>query len=186
MTDRVYGPASYFPSIEAKYGRSIEEWKALMRAHGSRSHKELVAWLKEEHGFGHGHATALTGHFLAEGSTEPTRDERVARLFPPAKAHWRPTYDRLLAEMRTFGRVKVLPKATLVGFGTRSQFATLQPSTPQRFDIGLKLPGVAATSRLTLGGGGYAMMTHRVSLTDPDQVDVELLSWLRVAYDGSL
>lgn len=186
MTDRVYGPASYFPSIEAKYGRSIEEWKGLLRAHGSGSHKELVAWLKSEHGFGHGHATALVGDFLTEGSREPTRDERVARLFPPAKVHWRPTYERLLAEIRAFGPVKVLPKANLVGIGRGAQFATLQPSTPERFDLGLKLPDVAPTSRLKLGGGGYAMMTHRVSLTDANQVDAELIRWLRAAYDGSL
>jgi hypothetical protein len=33
MTDaQVKGPASYFPSIEKKYGRPIAEWKALLRA----------------------------------------------------------------------------------------------------------------------------------------------------------
>ena len=68
MADRVYGPASYFPSIEAKYGRSIAEWKALMHASGLTSHRQLVEWLKKEHGFGHGHANAITAHLLAEGS----------------------------------------------------------------------------------------------------------------------
>lgn len=58
------GPASYFPSIEAEYGRGIEEWKAVLRAAGSASHKELVELLKSEHGFGHGHANALVQHHL--------------------------------------------------------------------------------------------------------------------------
>ncbi len=62
----VKGPASYFPSIEKKYGRPIAEWKALLRARPAAKHMELVAWLKQEHGMGHGHANALVAHTLAE------------------------------------------------------------------------------------------------------------------------
>jgi hypothetical protein len=63
---KVKGPASYFPSIEAKYGRPIEEWQELIRASDLERHMELVAWLKEEHGLGHGHANALVAATLAE------------------------------------------------------------------------------------------------------------------------
>lgn len=62
----VKGPASYFPSIEKKYDRPIAEWKALIRAQPSGKHMELVGWLKETHGLGHGHANALVAHTLAE------------------------------------------------------------------------------------------------------------------------
>ncbi|WP_328392063.1 DUF4287 domain-containing protein [Nocardia sp. NBC_00416] len=63
MSTTPKGPASYFPSIEAKYGRSIDEWKAVLRDSGSSAHKELVELLKT-HGFGHGHANALVQHHL--------------------------------------------------------------------------------------------------------------------------
>ncbi|MFF2546766.1 DUF4287 domain-containing protein [Kitasatospora sp. NPDC058063] len=59
-------PASYFPAIEKKYGRPIEEWKDLVRTSPLTKHMELVAWLKTEHGLGHGHANALVAHTLAE------------------------------------------------------------------------------------------------------------------------
>lgn len=62
----VKGPASYFPSIEAKYGRPISDWKAIVRSHPERRHMELVKLLKEEHGMGHGHANAIVAHTLAE------------------------------------------------------------------------------------------------------------------------
>lgn len=65
-TNPVKGPASYFPSIEAKYGRSIAEWKDLIRSQSGKKHMELVAWLKEEHGLGHGHANALVADTLRE------------------------------------------------------------------------------------------------------------------------
>lgn len=42
------GPASYFPSIERKYGRAIEEWQALIRSSPLVKHLELVNWLKSE------------------------------------------------------------------------------------------------------------------------------------------
>lgn len=64
MAAQSKGPASYFPAIEAKYGRSIEEWKSALRDSGLSSHRELVELLKTGHGFGHGHATALVQHYL--------------------------------------------------------------------------------------------------------------------------
>lgn len=68
MSAPVKGPAGYFPSIEAKYGRPIAEWKELIRSSPLTKHMELVAWLKAEHGLGHGHANALVAHTLAEDS----------------------------------------------------------------------------------------------------------------------
>jgi hypothetical protein len=66
QTEKVRGPASYFPSIERSYGRTIAEWKAMIRKRGPAKHMELVNWLKAEHGMGHGHANALVGHTLKE------------------------------------------------------------------------------------------------------------------------
>ena len=63
--DPVKGPASYFPSIEKKYGKPIAEWQALILRHLPAKHMELVAMLKNEHGMGHGHANALVAHSLA-------------------------------------------------------------------------------------------------------------------------
>jgi len=64
--DKVPGPASYFPSIEKKYGKPIAEWKTLIRANSGRRHMDLVSWLKAEHAMGHGHANALVAHTLEE------------------------------------------------------------------------------------------------------------------------
>lgn len=62
----VMGPASYFPSIEKKYGRPIPEWQELVRKHGPAKHMDLVAMLKNEHGMGHGHANAIVAYTLAQ------------------------------------------------------------------------------------------------------------------------
>ncbi|MBU2669500.1 DUF4287 domain-containing protein [Actinoplanes bogorensis] len=62
MSDEVKGSA-YFPSIEKKYGQPITHWQQLVRAYRtenpSAKHMQVVAWLKTEHGMGHGHANAV-------------------------------------------------------------------------------------------------------------------------------
>jgi hypothetical protein len=55
------GPASYFPSSEKKYGRSIAEWQQVIANCGPDKHMAVVNYLKAEHGMGHGHASALVG-----------------------------------------------------------------------------------------------------------------------------
>ena len=68
MTERIQGPAYYFPSIEKKYGRPINDWLDLIRGSELTKHKALVDWLKAGYGVGHGHATALVGYALAQPS----------------------------------------------------------------------------------------------------------------------
>jgi hypothetical protein len=68
---KVKGPASYFPSIEKKYGRPIAAWMTVLTAAGPLRHMELVSLLKVQHGLGHGHANALVAHFLATERRTP-------------------------------------------------------------------------------------------------------------------
>ena len=62
----VKGPASYFPSIEKKYGKPIDHWMQVLKKAGPLKHMELVAHLKTDHELGHGHANALVAHYLAK------------------------------------------------------------------------------------------------------------------------
>lgn len=65
------GPASYFPSIEKKYGRSIAEWQKIVADCGLDKHMAIVGYLKSEHQMGHGHANALVGSTLAGNIAAP-------------------------------------------------------------------------------------------------------------------
>jgi len=66
MTEAIKGPASYFPSIEKKYGFAMDHWFELLEQTRNLKHMEQVAWLKENHAMGHGHANAVVAYWRAK------------------------------------------------------------------------------------------------------------------------
>lgn len=58
MAEKVTGPASYFPSIEKKYGHPVSYWMDQLDAVRDAKHMEQVTYLKDM-GMGHGHANAV-------------------------------------------------------------------------------------------------------------------------------
>jgi hypothetical protein len=66
MSEKVKGPQSYFPSIEAKYGKPVEHWFKILTKHKAKTHMEMVAVLKNDYELGHGHANALVAYFRAK------------------------------------------------------------------------------------------------------------------------
>ena len=65
MPEKVKGPASYFLSIEKVYGQPISHWLGLIAERPDEKHMETVAWLKQTHGLGHGHANAIVAYSRA-------------------------------------------------------------------------------------------------------------------------
>jgi hypothetical protein len=113
-------------------------------------------------------------------------DEGLAAQYAGAKAALRPIYDRVLAVVQGFGDdVELQIRKTYVAFARGKQFAVVQPTTRTRVDVGLKLPGAPAGGRLEpTTNTGSGSMTHKVAVTSPDEVDEELIGWLRQAYDS--
>jgi len=62
MTEKVTGPASYFPSIEKKYGQPMQYWFEQLATVADLKHMEQVNWLKSNHAMGHGHANAIVAY----------------------------------------------------------------------------------------------------------------------------
>ncbi|WP_409047784.1 DUF4287 domain-containing protein [Microbacterium sp. HA-8] len=60
------GPASYFASIEQAYGHPVQEWLDIAADRlADHPHMQVVAYLKAEHGMGHGHANAIVAYVRA-------------------------------------------------------------------------------------------------------------------------
>lgn len=65
MSEPVKGPAAYFPSIEKTYGQPMQHWFDQIAGRLDQPHMQIVAFLKDTHKLGHGHANAIVAHQLA-------------------------------------------------------------------------------------------------------------------------
>lgn len=191
--------ATMMKNLEAKTGKSLAQWIEIARGCGKEKHGEIVNYLKSEHGIGHGYANAIVhgmkGHpSMASATGKPAPVAKrvsavgdgsaVDGLFAGKKADLRPIYDKLMKAINGFGKdVELAPKQAYVSLRRSKQFACLHPSTATRFDIGIQLKGVEPSGRLEKAGSWNAMVSHRVRLETVDEVDAELIGWLREAYD---
>jgi predicted transport protein len=120
---------------------------------------------------------------LATGYGTSTENELLTGLFAGPRAGLRPIYDRVASVISGFGEdVEVLPKKTMVGFKRNRQFVCFMPASASRVDLGITLKDSApddARMKATPGG----MASHVVPITSADQIDDDVISWLRVAYD---
>ena len=165
-------------NIEEATGRSMDEWVALVKASGKERHAEIVAWLKAEHGFGHGNANLVA--IIAKRGSAVGGDELVGAMYAGPKAALRPFHDKVIELARSFGAdVELAPKQAYVSLRRSKQFGTVGPGPKGRIEIGLNLAGIPPAGRLEAAGG---MCTHRVRLSSTDELDTEMVGWLREAY----
>ncbi len=110
----------------------------------------------------------------------------VAVQYSKGKENLKPIYDLLIQEVSKFGGdVEIVPKKSNVSVRRNKQFALIQPSTKTRIDLGLKLKGKEMTERLEGSGIFGSICTHRIRLTEIDQIDTELANWLQEAYEAA-
>lgn len=172
-------------NIEEKTGRSVDEWVAVLAGRKVEKHAQMVKLLKDEFGFTHGYAN-LVAH-AARNGLEPQEAGTAteADLFAGRRAALRPVYDALVEAIAGLGPdVEIAPKKAYVSFRRKKQFAMAQPTTT-RIDVGLNARGLEPGGRLESAAGFSAMCTHRVRIEAVEQVDDELLDWLRKAYRGA-
>ncbi len=166
-------------NMPEKTGKSLEAWKALLKEKSFSKHSEAVNFLKKQHGVTHGYANTIVT-LSKDSGTGP--DDLVANQYRGKEALL-PIYEKLLEVIRPLGPdVQVVPKKTTVSLVRKKQFALIKPATKTRVDLGLKLRHRAPEGRLGDSGPFGTMCTHRVQLTDPAQVDGQLLAWLEEAY----
>ena len=94
----------------------------------------------------------------------------------------RPVLDAVLATLSALGPVTVQARKTVVSLVTpRRTFAVIQATTRNRVDLGLRLDHECPGGRL-LAARDLGAATVRIALTRREDVDADVLGWLRRAY----
>jgi hypothetical protein len=140
--------------------------------------------LKVEHGIALGYCNVVAPRAAASDAGSADDEDLVAAQYAGAKAALRPVYDALIEAVTSFGSdVEIAPKKTYVSLRRSKQFGLVQPSTKTRVDVGLNLGGRQPAGRLEASGSFNAMVSHRVRVESVSEVDVELIGWLRTAWE---
>lgn len=178
---------AYLDNIKAKTGKTPEDFRRMAAENGLTQFGEVLAWLKADFGLGHGHANAIAQLVVKPDEFLAGADKLMAAHFAGDRAKWRKAYDGLAAKIGKFGAdIKLSPNRSYINVQRGGKkFAILHPATPERFDVGIKHKGVAPAGRFEAAESWNAMVTHRVRVSDPRQLDAELLRWLRRAYEAA-
>lgn len=177
-------------NIEKRTGKSVAALLAVVKNSGLSKHGEIVAMLKSSLGMGHGdanliaHVARTAGEPSAAANADRSISEVIDGLYSGPKEALRPIHDKLMQALDAFGDFEVAPKKTYVSYRRKKQFAMIGPATNSRVEVGLNMKGVDPTQRLVAQPSGK-MCNYLVKLTDVDQVNAELISWVKTAYDNA-
>ena len=166
-------------NMPEKTGKSIDEWKSLLKTKSFAKHSEAVNFLKKEFKVTHGFANTIVSLSKQENNAP---SDLVENQYS-GKESLLPIYKKLLDVAKGLGNdVTITPKKTEVSIERKRKFAVIKPATKTRIDLGLKLKDVPTTDRLENSGPFGTMCTHRVRLTNEVEIDSELKGWLKDAY----
>jgi predicted transport protein len=172
-------------NMPEKTGKSLKEWYDVLGSEKLEKHGDILKLLKGDYGVTHGYANTISILYRQKVSGGPPLEEDlIAQQYSGAKSALRPIYEAVLSVVTQFGSdVEIAPKKTYVSLRRTKQFAIVQAATKTRVDLGLNLKTVDPTERLEGGNVFSGMCTHRVRLASAKDVDGEVISWLKQAYD---
>jgi len=175
-------------NIQKKTGKSLDELAAIIEKSGLTKHGEIRDYLKRELGLGHGDANALVHAVLQSDGTRAAEgksgNQVLDEIYSGAKAHMRPIHEKLMKEIHKFGEFEVAPKKGYVSLRRKKQFVMIGPKTNTRFEVGINAKDLKKNLRLVEQPKG-SMCNYIVDVTDVREVDSELISWIKSAYEGA-
>lgn len=170
-------------NLHKNTGKTLEQWIEIIKGENNLKHGELIKLLQENYGLTYGFANLIAHKSKGSdaGSAE-NQDDLITKQYQ-GKEHFKPIYNKLISEIQKFGNdIEIAPKNAYISLRRKKQFAILNPVTKTRFEIGINLKGQEPTGKLEPEKPN-AMCSHKINLTDINDIDKEVLDWIKTAYE---
>jgi hypothetical protein len=175
-------------NIQKKTGKSLAKLAAIAQKSGLTKHGELRDMFKEKLGLGHGDANSLVHAILASDGTRAAegknKDAVLDEIYSGAKAGMRPIHEALMKHITKFGEFEIVSKKGYVSLRRKKQFAMIGPKTNTRFEVGINAKDFKKNARLLEQPKG-SMCNYIVQINDSQEVDAELVAWIKSAFEGA-
>jgi len=173
-------------NLEQRSGKALAQLHAMLKQSKLDKHGAMVTWLKQELGMGHGDANLVVHLFRqqVESTGAQAAGDPLDAIYAGAKAPLRQVHEALLARITEFGPFEQAPKKAYVSLRRKKQFAMVGPGTKGRLQVGINLRELEPGERLEAVPAG-GMCPFVVHLTAKNEVDEQLLGWIRRAYEAA-
>lgn len=165
-----------------KTGKSLSEWVDIVKKTEMEKHGEIIKYLKDEHNFTHGFANFVAIKAREADAGSQSDDVLIANQYRGKEALLE-IYHELIKHIEKLGTgIEIVPKKAAVSIRAKRQFVLIKPATKTRIDLGLKFNNKPTNKRLEESGPFGSMCSHRIQLTSKDQIDEELMGWVKEAF----
>jgi Domain of unknown function (DUF5655) len=168
--------------LKERTGEDLDTWNRRIRREAPDDEKGLLAWLTKKGVTGYAQSLLVMERFGYPDFLQATADELIDGQYAD-RPEIRPIYDALIDAAVGLGEVTIQARKTYVSLvSPRRTFARIVPTTKNRVDLGLRLEGQKPGGRLR-PSRIHETTRLQISLTEPEQVEFEVLGWLERAYD---
>jgi len=123
-------------NMPEKTGKSLSEWKTILKEKYFAKHSEGVKYLKTEHNVTHGFANTI----VTLSKDQDNSSEDLIENQYNGKENLIPIYKELITYIKSLGDdVTITPKKGSVSIIRKRQFVLIKPATKTRIDLGFKL-----------------------------------------------
>lgn len=182
VRDWQHARAMWIRVLEQGTGEGLETWNKRIKREGIQDEQSLRTWLAQQGVTGYAQTLLVMERFGYPDHLVATGDQLIDAQYVD-RAHLRPIFDAIINAVSQFGEVTIQARKTYVSLvSPRRTFARVRPTTKNRLDLGLRLEG-QKPGGLLQPSKIHETMKLQISLTSVEQVDAEVLRWLRQAYD---